>query len=86
MWRSLKSLPVYRYSVVMFTFSGPSDLLGSPFIWEQSCAQPGARRHLPLSLIIRLNQTKSAVFKLWMLYFQRIDLFSDYVSLESLGE
>ena len=28
--------------------------------------------HLPLSLMNRLNKTESAVFKLWMLYFQRI--------------
>ena len=33
--------------------------------------------HLPVSLMNRLNQTVSAVFKLWMLYFQRIP-FSDY--------
>ena len=32
---------------------------------------------LPLSLMNRLNKTKSAVFKLWMLYFQRI-FFTDY--------
>ena len=30
--------------------------------------------HLPLSLINRLKQTESAVFKLWMLYFQRISV------------
>ena len=28
--------------------------------------------HLPLYLMNRLNKTESAVFKLWMLYFQRI--------------
>ena len=28
--------------------------------------------HLPLSLMNRLTKTESAVFKLWMLYFQRI--------------
>ena len=28
--------------------------------------------HLPLSLLNRLNKTESAVFILWMLYFQRI--------------
>ena len=28
--------------------------------------------HLPLSLMYRLNQTETAVFKFWMLYFQRI--------------
>ena len=35
--------------------------------------------HLPLSFVFmnRLNQTESAVFKLWMLYFQRIS-FSDW--------
>ena len=27
---------------------------------------------MPLSLMNRLNKTASAVFKLWMLYFQRI--------------
>ena len=30
--------------------------------------------HLPLSLMNKLNKTKSTVFKLWMLYFQRIVL------------
>ena len=34
--------------------------------------------HLPLSLMNRLNKTESAVFKLWMLYFQRI-FFTDYM-------
>ena len=33
--------------------------------------------HLPLSLMNRFNKTESAVFKLWMLYFQRI-LFTEY--------
>ena len=28
--------------------------------------------HMPLSLINRLNKTESAIFKLWMLCFQRI--------------
>ena len=28
--------------------------------------------HLPLSLMNRLNKTESAVFKLWMLYFQSL--------------
>ena len=28
--------------------------------------------HLPVSLMNRLNQTESAIFKLWMMYFQRI--------------
>ena len=32
---------------------------------------------LPLSLMNRFNKTESAVFKLWMLYFQRI-LFTEY--------
>ena len=36
--------------------------------------------HLPVSLMNRLKQTESAVFKLWMLYFQRIP-YSDYLSL-----
>ena len=30
--------------------------------------------HLPLSLMNRLNKTESAVFKLWMLYFERISI------------
>ena len=34
--------------------------------------------HLPLSLMNRLSKTESAVFKLWMLYFQRI-FFTDYL-------
>ena len=33
--------------------------------------------HLPLSLMNRFNKTESAVFKLWMLYFQRI-LLTEY--------
>ena len=33
---------------------------------------------LPVFLMNRLNQTESAGFKLWMLYFQNIS-FSDYV-------
>ena len=36
--------------------------------------------HVPLSLTNRLNKTESAVFKHWMLYFQK-DLFSDYLEL-----
>ena len=35
---------------------------------------------LSLSLMNRLSKTKSAVFKLWMLYFQRI-FFTDYLNL-----
>ena len=31
--------------------------------------------HLPLSFMNRLNKTESAVFKLWMLYFQRNFLY-----------
>ena len=38
--------------------------------------------HLQVSLMNRLNQTKFAVFKLWMLYFQMI-LFSDYLELSA---
>ena len=33
--------------------------------------------HLPLSPMNRFNKTESTVFKLWMLYFQRIFL-TDY--------
>ena len=36
--------PEHQYSFVMFTFSGPLVWYGSTFIWEQSCAQPWARR------------------------------------------
>ena len=39
------------------------------------CLNENAERtgkHLPLSLMNRLNQTESAAFKLWMLCFQRI--------------
>ena len=33
--------------------------------------------HLPLlTLMNRLNQTESAVFKLWMIYFLRVSVFS----------
>ena len=39
-------------------------------LWN--CAQPGARSHLPLPIMNRHSQTKSVVFKAWMLYFQRI--------------
>ena len=35
--------------------------------------------NLPVSLMNRVNQTQSAVFKIWMLYFQRIPL-SDYLN------
>ena len=81
---ALKGFPVHRFCAVMFTFSSLLGLTGSNFILEQSCAQPWARRRegfnpglgdvrdVALSLINRLNQTESAVFKLWMLYFQRI--------------
>ena len=31
--------------------------------------------HLPLSIMDRLNKTESAVFKLWLLYFQKIFFF-----------
>ena len=36
--------------------------------------------HIPGSLMNRLSQTESAVFKLWMLYFQRVP-FSDYLDI-----
>ena len=47
------------------------------YIWEYSIAQPGARRckrmsHLSISLMYRINKTESAIFKIWMLYFQRV--------------
>ena len=38
--------------------------------------------HLPVSLMNRLNQT--AVFKLWMLYFQRIP-YSDYLMCDTFS-
>ena len=41
---------------------------------------PGPGSDLSLSLMNRLNQTESAVFKLWMLYFQSIS-FSDYLEI-----
>ena len=37
---------------------------------------------MPLSLMNRLNKTASAVFKLWMLYFQRI-LFLQIIDANS---
>ena len=37
--------------------------------------------HLPLSLMNRLNKTESAIFELWILYFQRISFQITYVSL-----
>ena len=40
--------------------------------------------HLPLCLMNGLNKTESAVFSLWMLYFQRI--FSpDYLEIITAG-
>ena len=35
---ALKSLPVHRYSVVIFTFSGPLGLLGSTRLFESIVA------------------------------------------------
>ena len=52
------------------------------FILEHHIVQPRTRRRegcrIYHDLSWRLNNTESAVFKLWMLYFQRI-LFSDYL-------
>ena len=63
-----------------FTFSGPSGLCGSTLKWKQSVVRLKARRvrdvASSVSTMNRLNQ-KSSVFKMWMLYFQRIT-FSDY--------
>ena len=35
--------------------------------------------HLPLSSMNRLNKTESAIFQLWMLYFQKILFFRLYI-------
>ena len=40
---ALKSLTVYRYSVVIFTFAGPLGMWGSTLISGQSNAQLGRR-------------------------------------------
>ena len=40
--------------------------------------------HLSLSLIHRLNKTKSAVFKHWMLYFQMMSFQIIYAALRML--
>ena len=40
--------------------------------------------HLPLSLMNRLSQNESVVFKLLVLYFTK-DLFSDYCQVLSYG-
>ena len=64
---ALKCHSVHRYSVVIFTLSGPLELYDYFFIWEQSSAQPGARwreRCHVISLMNRLNKMESldAVF------------------------
>ena len=41
---ALKRLLVHRYSIVIFTFSGPLGLLGSD-IWKQNTAEDGDRGH-----------------------------------------
>ena len=71
----LKRLPVHRYSVIC-TFTSPLHCRVQHVYWEKSCDLPGAMRRegcrICHYLINRLSQTVSAVFQLWMLYFQRI--------------
>ena len=70
-------------TVNTFTFSGPPALYGSTMKWKQSVARPRARGvravACSVSLMNRLYQ-KYSIFKMWMLYFQRISL-SDYFVL-----
>ena len=66
----VKSLPVHGFSVVLYIlFLVSLGLYDSQPFWEQSIAQPEARRRggcciLPLSLMNRFNKTESAVFNL----------------------
>ena len=63
--------PMYYFKHIFWSFGTVGFITCN---WKQSSAQPGARRRLPLPPMNRLNKTESAVFKLWMLYFQRIFL------------
>ena len=65
---ALKSLPVHRYSVVISTFAGPFGNVG----FSTYLRADGARRREECRICHGLNKTESAVFKLWLLYFQRI--------------
>ena len=60
----VKLLPVHRYSVVFYSYSGPSGILGSR--GKQNTAQASARGvrivALPLVLMNRHNKTEFAVF------------------------
>ena len=56
---ALKCLPVHRYGVVVFTFSGVLGLLGSTLIWKQSSAQPEARRREGCGICHYLSWTDS---------------------------
>ena len=74
---TLKSLPVHRYSVVIFTFSGPLGLQNSTLLFGNRVAlNPGLGgvRDVASAIISheQINKTESAIFKLWMLCFQRI--------------
>ena len=57
-------LPVHRYSVDIFSYSGPLGIFGSGR--NQNTTYAGARGiellHFPLVLMNKLNKTESAVF------------------------
>ena len=71
---------VFKLWILYFYIFWSLGLCGSTLKWKQSAARPRARRvrdvACSVSLMNRLNQ-KSSVFKMWMLYFQRIT-FSAY--------
>ena len=67
---AIEHLPVHQYCIVIFTFSGP---LGFHFELERVSLNQGLggmRDALSASISHEQTQTQSAVFKLWMLYFQ----------------
>ena len=76
----VKLLPVYRYSADIFSYSGPSGILGSDGKQNTSwCLGTYELLHFPLVLMIRLDKTVSDVFN-----YCRFDLllktrFTDYL-------
>ena len=76
---ALKSRPIHRFSVVIFTFFILSDCRIHNHFESRvalNLGLGGARDVATaiITLINRLNKTKSAVSIFWMLYFQRIFL------------
>ena len=81
-----KSLPVHRYSVVIFTFSGPVATVGFNnciVFGSRDALNPGLGDVRDVIICHEQTQSNSAVFNLWMLYFQRIS-FSDYLHAKQL--